>query len=117
MLLTWGRGKGHGHDTDADIERPRHLSSLPPIRQIACGDSHTLALTTTYPLRKILPSDDWSEVSDAAKAFITRLLKLDPAQRPTAAEALEDPWITNEVEALPLGTKLGPCHHCRGDDD
>ena len=43
-----------------------------------------------------------------AKAFITRLLKLDPAERPTAAEALEDPWITSKVDALPLGTKFGP---------
>ena len=45
MLLTWGRGPRHGHDTDADIEVPRQLSALPPIRQIACGELHSLALS------------------------------------------------------------------------
>ncbi|KAJ6629385.1 kinase-like domain-containing protein [Mycena sp. CBHHK59/15] len=36
----------------------------------------------------------WKNVSDEAKAFIKRLLNLDPAERPTAAAALEDPWLT-----------------------
>jgi len=33
-------------------------------------------------------------VSEDARSFITRLLSVDASKRPTAAEALEDPWIT-----------------------
>jgi serine/threonine protein kinase len=36
----------------------------------------------------------WHSVSEQAKAFISRLLKVNPAARPTAAEALADPWLT-----------------------
>jgi len=36
----------------------------------------------------------WKNVSDEAKAFIKRLLNLDPTERPTAEVALDDPWLT-----------------------
>ncbi|GBE78531.1 Pkinase-domain-containing protein [Sparassis crispa] len=36
----------------------------------------------------------WFNVSQEAKDFITRLLKPDPAARPTAEEALRDHWLT-----------------------
>ncbi|KAJ6555204.1 CAMK/CAMK1 protein kinase [Mycena vulgaris] len=36
----------------------------------------------------------WKNVSGEAKEFIKRLLSLDPAARPTAEEALRDPWLT-----------------------
>jgi len=50
----------------------------------------------------------WSSVSDQAKDFISKLLTLDQNARPTAAEALTHPWITElskiEVdESLTLG--------------
>ena len=45
MLLTWGRGPRHGHETDADLDVPRALAALPSIRQVACGELHSLALT------------------------------------------------------------------------
>lgn len=41
------------------------------------------------------PTDKWGLVSDEGKRFIQRLLNRDPAQRPSAAEAMEDPWITD----------------------
>ncbi|KAH7589480.1 Serine/Threonine protein kinases active-site signature [Nakaseomyces glabratus] len=37
----------------------------------------------------------WDNISDEAKNFILRALTLDPAERPTAAELMKDPWITN----------------------
>jgi calcium-dependent protein kinase len=50
----------------------------------------------------------WSSVSDQAKDFISQLLTLDQNARPSAAEALKHPWITElskiEVdESLTLG--------------
>ncbi|KAL3915713.1 MAG: hypothetical protein SGILL_005515, partial [Bacillariaceae sp.] len=36
----------------------------------------------------------WSNVSEEGKSFIRRLLRKKPTERPSAAEALEDPWIT-----------------------
>jgi calcium/calmodulin-dependent protein kinase I len=37
--------------------------------------------------------EDWMEVSEEAKSLIKSLLVTDPAQRLTAAEALENPWF------------------------
>jgi calcium/calmodulin-dependent protein kinase I len=36
----------------------------------------------------------WASISDAAKAFVRALLVADPAARPSAAQALADPWLT-----------------------
>jgi len=35
----------------------------------------------------------WTNISDKAKDFITKLLTYDPEKRPTAQEALSHPWI------------------------
>lgn len=37
----------------------------------------------------------WKGVSDMAKDLIRRLIVRDPAQRLTAEEALQHPWIVN----------------------
>lgn len=42
------------------------------------------------------PSPAWDKISPNAIEFIKRLLDKDPERRPSAAEAMEDPWITNE---------------------
>jgi serine/threonine protein kinase len=39
-----------------------------------------------------------AEVSDADKAFILRIMKLDPRDRPTATELLEDKWFRTQPE-------------------
>ncbi|KAH8086590.1 Pkinase-domain-containing protein [Cristinia sonorae] len=36
----------------------------------------------------------WKNVSDEAKAFIKALLHPDPSERPTATQALQNPWLT-----------------------
>jgi len=35
----------------------------------------------------------WSSMTDQAKDFITQLLTKDQNKRPSAAEALQHPWI------------------------
>ncbi|KAK7050057.1 Calmodulin-dependent protein kinase cmk2 [Paramarasmius palmivorus] len=41
----------------------------------------------------------WRNVGDGAKQFIRTLLNPDPAKRPTAAQALEDPWLNPPEES------------------
>ncbi|KAF7313842.1 Protein kinase domain-containing protein [Mycena chlorophos] len=36
----------------------------------------------------------WKNVSEEAKAFVKRLLQSNPPDRPSAADALSDPWLT-----------------------
>ena len=36
---------------------------------------------------------EWANVSGSAKKFVMRLLNKDPNKRPTANEALRDPWL------------------------
>ncbi|KAK9717866.1 Calcium/calmodulin-dependent protein kinase type I [Basidiobolus ranarum] len=53
------------------------------------------------------PEEYWVDISEDAKDFIRRLLVVDPAQRMTASEAMEHPWLCEtkqEVarEAAPL---------------
>ncbi|KAI9030375.1 kinase-like domain-containing protein, partial [Hyaloraphidium curvatum] len=36
---------------------------------------------------------DWSHVSEEAKEFVASLMSLNPADRPTAAQALASPWL------------------------
>jgi calcium-dependent protein kinase len=38
-------------------------------------------------------SSVWNQVSDKAKDFITQLLTYDQHERPSAAQALQHPWI------------------------
>jgi serine/threonine protein kinase len=37
------------------------------------------------------------ELTDACKAFVTRLLELDPIMRPSANSVLADPWLTQDI--------------------
>ncbi|CAI4061053.1 hypothetical protein SKDZ_06G0750 [Saccharomyces kudriavzevii ZP591] len=47
--------------------------------------------TGEHPVRFHRPY--WDSVSGKAKQFILKALNLDPAERPTAAQLLDDPWI------------------------
>ena len=47
------------------------------------------------------PSPEWDTISDPAKDFVTKLLQRDPEARPTAALALEHPWIAQHVVGIP----------------
>jgi serine/threonine protein kinase len=54
----------------------------------------------TYDLVKageiVFPSPSWDHISEGAVGFVQRLLVLDPEQRPSASQALEDPWLKQE---------------------
>ena len=38
----------------------------------------------------------WKRISHGAKSFVTDLLKIDPLERPTAAEASQHMWLSRE---------------------
>ncbi|KAG2173431.1 hypothetical protein INT44_008783 [Umbelopsis vinacea] len=42
----------------------------------------------------------WSDISDAAKDLIDKMLTFNPSKRITASQALKHPWITNEQNAV-----------------
>ncbi len=42
-----------------------------------------------------LTSDPWRSVSKEAKDLVSRMLAVEPAQRPTAQQILQHPWMTN----------------------
>jgi len=50
------------------------------------------------------PADSWDPVSDDAKDFIKGILILNAAKRPTAAEALQHPWMIGNAPSSSLQT-------------
>lgn len=46
--------------------------------------------------------EEWSAISEDAKALIKKMLKRNPRNRISAKEALQDPWIQNNVHEAPL---------------
>ena len=54
-------------------------------------------------------SKEWARASGECKDFIRQLMSRDPAQRPTAREALEHPWFKKtHTPDLPLCETIGP---------
>jgi serine/threonine protein kinase len=49
---------------------------------------------------------EWNTVSDEAKAFIRKLLEYNPAQRLSAEEALNDPWMKNTASQTVIDRPL-----------
>lgn len=49
---------------------------------------------------------EFDQVSEQAKNFIKRLLVLNPAERPTAQEALQDPWILTAPQSTAASPEL-----------
>jgi Ca2+-binding EF-hand superfamily protein len=53
--------------------------------------------------------DVWDRVSHEAKAFIRRLVNRDPDARPTAKQALDDPWFKmTKCDSVSLHDQIGP---------
>jgi serine/threonine protein kinase len=51
-------------------------------------------------------SPRWATVSPQAKALVSALLHVDPAQRPTAAEALRLPWMVEAMGRSPAASSV-----------
>jgi len=66
------------------------------------NDYETMYQIENYELE--FPSPEWDDISHEAKDFVKSLLRKDPTHRPTAKEAMANPWIARFVkeEAEPL---------------
>ena len=65
------------------------LSGTPPFG----GNTNEQIMQAVQRGRYHFYEDTWGEVSQQARDFVSNLLKLDAAQRPTAADALQHPWF------------------------
>lgn len=52
-----------------------------------------------------LDSKEWKDISDLAKDFVSKLLRVTPSQRMTAVEALEHKWLRSDLDVKLLSTK------------
>jgi serine/threonine protein kinase len=50
--------------------------------------------------RFAFPDESWANITDEAKDFISRLLKVDPSERLTAEQALSHPWFQLPADAM-----------------
>jgi len=60
------------------------------------GDNDVQTAEQTCAGRLDFDGDEWADVSDEAMDFVTRCLAVEPSERPTAAEALQLPWLRDE---------------------
>lgn len=72
-----------------------------PISYKEIADDETLAILThvmqCVPQEKMKPFERISqrEISKEDKAFVLKIMKLDPRHRPTAKELLQDEWFVS----------------------
>lgn len=57
------------------------------------GDNDGMILRAVKKGEFEFPADDWAGNSQQAKNFITRMLTMNPAKRPSAAQMLEHEWL------------------------
>lgn len=53
-----------------------------------------------------MTATDWSRVSTDAKLLIKSMLKTDPNERISAADAYHNQWIQKNAPNIPLNTKM-----------
>ncbi len=84
------------HRSPTTASRPSPLSCAPPRPVVPCAQAKPFA-------------QKFSNASPAALALLQRLLAFDPLDRPTAAEALADPYFAS----LPNATAQEPARYSR----
>ncbi|OCH91164.1 Pkinase-domain-containing protein [Obba rivulosa] len=57
---------------------------------------------------KFEPEEYWANVSETARDFVRECLTIDPASRPTAAEALQHKWLASEEPHFVISPTGGP---------
>ncbi|EMD36910.1 hypothetical protein CERSUDRAFT_83936 [Gelatoporia subvermispora B] len=57
---------------------------------------------------KFEPAEYWENVSETARDFVRECLTIDPASRPTAAEALRHKWLASEEPHFVTNATGGP---------
>lgn len=79
---------------------------------LANGDKPFEGKTPKQLVAKVLVGDVcfegplWGVISDEAKQFIRKLLRVDPKERVTANEAIYDPWFASAAVATAESPKV-----------
>lgn len=72
------------------------------------GDNDTAIFKQIMTGRFDFPPNEWGSISGEAKAFIQTLLNLDQMARPSASEAMTDPWfLVAHADAPPVTAAVG----------
>ena len=88
--------------TDSSCPHSDHYLHAPLQLPLFCAHNTTALADPKVEFH----SPYWNPVSDKAESFIQRLAALDPLHRPTADEALCDPWLANTPSHVDLSPTL-----------
>ena len=77
------------------IDHPHYIQTFRKVRPLFRGQSPHKSFHEQY----------WDNVSEEAKDLISKMLTVDPAERPSAAELLHHPWLHHD-DALLSSKKL-----------
>lgn len=97
--------RGASYDNSVDIWSIGVITYI-----LLCGFPPFYGNTDQEIFEKILkadydfPEDGWADVSEEAIDFIKSILILDHTKRPTAAEALQHPWMIGNAPTTALQT-------------
>jgi len=69
------------------------LAGFPPFD----GENDVEVFASILSIRYSFPTPEWDNISEEAKHFIRSILLDNPKERLTAAQALQHPWIVNNV--------------------
>jgi len=89
------QAKGHNKEVDmwsTGVITYFLLAGFPPFMGNSLPEIVDLIIRCDYKF----PSPYWDDISAEARDFVKRCLVVDPAQRITAADALQHPWLKKE---------------------
>ncbi|BGP00247.1 putative Calcium/calmodulin-dependent protein kinase II (putative) [Rhodotorula toruloides] len=88
-----GRGQGRGYGLKVDVWSLGIIAFCCLGGRFPYKETEPAKLADEARRTKLYFPRSWENVSETAKDFIRRLLTVDEDERPTAAEALEHPWL------------------------